>query len=60
MGIALSIFVWSYCALFVWSCLYTDRKFNEYISQKQQERNGGVAGEGDSFINAAMFMSLNE
>lgn len=62
MGIALEIFIYLYCALFVWACLYTDRKFNEYISQKKQAEQGssGVGGEGDSFINAAMFLSQNE
>lgn len=60
MGIALSIFIYSYIALFIWACLYSDRKFSEYFSQKKQEGSGGVGGEGDSFINAAMFLSLNE
>tara|TARA_R100000995_G_scaffold82262_1_gene55933 strand:- start:1298 stop:1486 length:189 start_codon:yes stop_codon:yes gene_type:complete len=62
MGIVINFYLFVVFVLFVWACLYTDKKTLEYVSQKKQAQQGssGVGGEGDSFINAAMFLSQNE
>lgn len=58
MGIV-SIFWTLYAILFVWACMYFDKKALEYWRSVRQEEERYASADGDdSFVYASMYLSI--
>tara|TARA_R100000742_G_C4198132_1_gene28084 strand:- start:301 stop:486 length:186 start_codon:yes stop_codon:yes gene_type:complete len=61
MGIIFDLLFTLGLIMYVWLCLYVDKLILDLAKQQREEEQGlAYGGEGDSFINSAMFLSHNE